>query len=79
MKNDPRSYARNFYNCVKKPEKKIIIKRPINRVIAESHNNGYRRQVISRYGHGQEMSRNCESVCTLIGVVRRNDSAQDSE
>ena len=23
MKNDPRSYDRNFYNCVKKPEKKI--------------------------------------------------------
>ena len=22
MKNDPRSYDRNFYNCVKKPEKK---------------------------------------------------------
>ena len=22
MKNDPRSYACNFYNCVKKPEKK---------------------------------------------------------
>ena len=21
MKNDPRSYNRNFYNCVKKPEK----------------------------------------------------------
>ena len=21
MKNDPRSYDRNFYNCVKKPEK----------------------------------------------------------
>ena len=23
MKNDPRSYDRNFCNCVKKPEKKI--------------------------------------------------------
>ena len=23
MKNDPRSYDRNFYNCVKKPEKKF--------------------------------------------------------
>ena len=23
MKNDPRSYDRNFYNCVKKPGKKI--------------------------------------------------------
>ena len=24
MKNDPRSYDRNFCNCVKKPEKKKI-------------------------------------------------------
>ena len=23
MKNDPRSYVRNFYNCVKKPERFI--------------------------------------------------------
>ena len=23
MKNDPRSYDHNFYNCVKKPEKKF--------------------------------------------------------
>ena len=23
MKNDPRSYDRNLYNCVKKPEKKF--------------------------------------------------------
>ena len=24
MKNDPRSYDRNFYNCIKKPEKKKL-------------------------------------------------------
>ena len=27
MKNDPRSYDRNFYNCVKKPEKKSGLQR----------------------------------------------------
>ena len=34
MKNDPRSYDRNFYNCVKKPEKNSGLQRglkPLNR------------------------------------------------
>ena len=30
MKNDPRSYDRNFYNCVKKPEKKSGLQRGLN-------------------------------------------------
>ena len=30
MKNDPRSYDRNFYNCVKKPEKNSGLQRGLN-------------------------------------------------
>ena len=30
MKNDPRSYDRNFYNCVKKPEKNSGLHRGLN-------------------------------------------------
>ena len=31
MKNDPRSYDHNFYNCVKKPEKNSGLQRGLNR------------------------------------------------
>ena len=30
MKNDPRSYDRNFYSCVKKPEKNSGLQRGLN-------------------------------------------------
>ena len=30
MKNDPRSYDRNFYNCVKKPDKNSGLQRGLN-------------------------------------------------
>ena len=30
MKNDPRSYDRNFYNCVKKPERNSGLQRVLN-------------------------------------------------
>ena len=30
MKNDPRSYDRNFCNCVKKPEKNSGLQRGLN-------------------------------------------------
>ena len=30
MKNDPRSYDRNFYNCVEKPEKNSGLQRGLN-------------------------------------------------
>ena len=30
MKNDPHSYDRNFYNCVKKPEKNSGLQRGLN-------------------------------------------------
>ena len=32
MKNDPRSYDRNFCNCVKKPEKKEQLTQAVERV-----------------------------------------------
>lgn len=44
-------------------------KRSISRVVAEPHNNGCQQHVIRRYGHGEELSHKCESVCTHLAQI----------